>query len=101
MGQCPVTRYVEPIVEKIKNGEFDASDIITHRLSLEQGRHVYEIFKGKEDKCIKIILKLEIIKKDAPSGARVRWIRWEAALCEAACTLLPSEIQQSTPGPSR
>ena len=57
MGQCPATRYVEPILEQIKNGEFDATDIITHKLSLEQGRHAYEIFDVKEDNCIKVILK--------------------------------------------
>jgi len=57
MGQCPATRYVQPILEKIKNGEFDATDIITHKLSLEQGRHAYEIFDKKEDNCIKVILK--------------------------------------------
>ncbi len=57
MGQCPATRYVKPILEQIKNGEFDATDIITHKLSLEEGRHAYEIFDAKEDNCIKVILK--------------------------------------------
>jgi len=57
MGQCPATRYVEPILEQIKNGEFDATDIITHKLSLEQGRHAYEIFDAKDDNCIKVVLK--------------------------------------------
>jgi len=57
MGQCPATRYVKPILEKIKNEEFDATDIITHKLSLEEGRHAYEIFDAKEDRCIKVILK--------------------------------------------
>ena len=57
MGQCPATRYVEPILEMIKKGEMDATDIITHKLSLEEGRHAYEIFDAKEDECIKVILK--------------------------------------------
>ena len=57
MGQCPATRYVEPILEKIKSGEMDATDIITHKLSLEEGSHAYEIFDAKEDNCIKVILK--------------------------------------------
>lgn len=57
MGQCPATRYIKPILEKIKSGEFDATDIITHKLSLEEGRHAYEIFDKKEDNCIKVILK--------------------------------------------
>ena len=45
-------------IRKMKIGEFDATDIITHRLSLEQGRHTYEIFDAKEDNCIKGVLKL-------------------------------------------
>lgn len=57
MGQCPATRYIKPILEKIKNNEFDATDIITHKLSLDEGRHAYEIFDAKEDNCIKVILK--------------------------------------------
>jgi len=57
MGQCPATRYIEPILEMIKKGEIDATDIITHKLSLEEGRHAYEIFDAKEDECIKVVLK--------------------------------------------
>ncbi len=57
MGQCPAHAYVRPILELIKNGNFDATDIITHRLSLDQGKHAYEIFDKKEDNCIKVVLK--------------------------------------------
>lgn len=57
MGQCPATRYVDLILDKIQKGQFDATDIITHKLSLEQGSHAYSIFDKKEDNCIKVILK--------------------------------------------
>ena len=57
MGQCPAHAYVGRILELIKTGKFDATDIITHRLSLNQGKHAYEIFDKKEDNCIKVILK--------------------------------------------
>jgi S-(hydroxymethyl)glutathione dehydrogenase/alcohol dehydrogenase len=57
MGQCPAHTYIQPILEMIKQGEFDATDIITHRLSLDEGEHAYEIFDKKEDNCIKVILK--------------------------------------------
>ena len=40
-----------------KKGEIDATDIITHTLPLEEGRHAYEIFDAKEDHCIKVVLK--------------------------------------------
>lgn len=57
MGQCPVHSYVEPILSLIKEGKFDATDIITHRLSLDEGAHAYEIFDKKKDDCIKVVLK--------------------------------------------
>ena len=57
MGQCPAHTYVDRILDLIKEGKFDATDIITHRLSLEKGEHAYEIFDKKEDNCIKVVLK--------------------------------------------
>jgi S-(hydroxymethyl)glutathione dehydrogenase/alcohol dehydrogenase len=56
MGQCPAQAYVKPILELIKQGKFDATDIITHKLSLSQGEHAYDIFDSKKDNCIKVIL---------------------------------------------
>ncbi|MCQ4923305.1 glutathione-dependent formaldehyde dehydrogenase [Tissierella carlieri] len=57
MGQCPAHSYVEPILKLINQGKFDATDIITHRLSLDEGKHGYEIFDKKADNCIKVVLK--------------------------------------------
>lgn len=57
MGQCPAQRYVKPILELIKKGKFDATDIITHRLPLDEGKRAYSIFDEKEDGCIKVVLK--------------------------------------------
>jgi S-(hydroxymethyl)glutathione dehydrogenase/alcohol dehydrogenase len=57
MGQCPAHTYVQPILELIRQGKFDATDIITHRLSLDEGEHAYQIFDKKEDNCIKVVLK--------------------------------------------
>lgn len=57
MGQCPAHAYVDLILDLIEKGEFDATDIITHKLPLDQGEHAYEIFDAKKDDCIKVILK--------------------------------------------
>lgn len=56
MGQTHVQRYMVPLLEKIENGEIDPSFIITHRMKLEDAPKAYEIFKRKEDKCIKVVL---------------------------------------------
>jgi S-(hydroxymethyl)glutathione dehydrogenase/alcohol dehydrogenase len=57
MGQCPVHAYVDTILQMIIDKKIDPTDIITHKLSLDQGSHGYEIFDKKEDNCIKVILK--------------------------------------------
>ncbi|MFT9495298.1 zinc-dependent alcohol dehydrogenase [Anaerosolibacter sp.] len=57
MGQCPAHSYVEPILKLIKEGKFDATDIITHRLPLDEGSYAYGIFDEKKDGCIKVVLK--------------------------------------------
>ena len=49
--------YVNPILDLIKHGKFDPTDIITHKVSLQDGEYAYKIFDKKEDNCIKVILK--------------------------------------------
>ena len=57
MGQCPAHAFVDPILKLIKEGKFDATDIITHKISLSKGDYAYDIFDNKKDNCIKVILK--------------------------------------------
>jgi S-(hydroxymethyl)glutathione dehydrogenase / alcohol dehydrogenase len=57
MGQCPAHSYVNPILDLIKIGKFDATDIITHKLSLDKGDYAYKMFDEKLDNCIKVVLK--------------------------------------------
>jgi len=55
-GQCHVHRYMRPLLQRIEDGEIDPSFIITHRLSLDDAAHGYDIFKQKEDDCLKVVL---------------------------------------------
>lgn len=57
MGQCPAQRYVKPLLDLIRQGKFDAADIITHTMKLDEGKSAYSIFDNKEDSCIKVVLK--------------------------------------------
>jgi threonine dehydrogenase-like Zn-dependent dehydrogenase len=56
-GQTHVHKYLRPLLERIERGEIDPSFVITHRLRLEDAPYGYEIFKHKQDGCIKIVLK--------------------------------------------
>jgi threonine dehydrogenase-like Zn-dependent dehydrogenase len=55
-GQTHVQRYMRPLLERIKNKEIDPSFIITHRLSLSDAAHGYEIFAKKQEDCLKVVL---------------------------------------------
>ena len=56
-GQCHVQRYWGKLLERIERGEIDPSFVITHRMSLEDAPHGFDIFTNKEDDCIKIVMK--------------------------------------------
>jgi threonine dehydrogenase-like Zn-dependent dehydrogenase len=56
-GQTHVHRYVKPLLERVRKGEIDPSFVITHRLRLDEAPRGYEIFKHKDDECIKVVLK--------------------------------------------
>jgi threonine dehydrogenase-like Zn-dependent dehydrogenase len=57
MGQTHVHKYLKPLLERIEKGEVDPSFVISHRLDLDNARHCYQIFRAKEDKCIKVVMK--------------------------------------------
>jgi len=56
-GQTHIHNYLRPLTERIQKGEIDPSFLITHKLPINQAPHAYEIFKNKEDNCIKVVLK--------------------------------------------
>ena len=55
-GQCHVQRYMEPLLERILGGEIDPSFVVTHRLPLEEAPRGYDLFKNKQDDCLKVVL---------------------------------------------
>jgi threonine dehydrogenase-like Zn-dependent dehydrogenase len=56
-GQAHVQRYMRPLLERIQNGDIDPSFVVTHEMPLGDAPHGYEIFKHKQDDCVKVVLK--------------------------------------------
>lgn len=59
MGQCNVHRWVPdlwPLVED-PSDPLGVEDLVTHRVSLEEAPDMYELFKKKEDGCVKVVLQ--------------------------------------------
>ncbi len=56
-GQAPARAFMEPIYEQIVRGDIDPTNIITHELPLDEAPMGYKMFNGKEDNCIKVVLR--------------------------------------------
>jgi threonine dehydrogenase-like Zn-dependent dehydrogenase len=48
-------KYVPRLLEHVTRGELDPSYLATHWFELEEGPHGYEIFKQKEDGCVRVV----------------------------------------------
>lgn len=57
MGQAPVHKYIDHLLDLVKEKKVILNDIVTHTLPLDQATHAYDIFNKKEDNCLKVILK--------------------------------------------
>ncbi|MCM4084605.1 zinc-dependent alcohol dehydrogenase [Paractinoplanes hotanensis] len=59
MGQAHVKHWVDDILPLLTGDDdpLGVDDLTTHRLPLEEAPHGYEIFKKKEDGCVKVVLK--------------------------------------------
>ena len=55
-GQAPAQKHIDKLLNYVKEGKVRLDDIITHRLPLTEIAHAYDIFKKKEDGCVKVVL---------------------------------------------
>jgi threonine dehydrogenase-like Zn-dependent dehydrogenase len=56
-GQTHMMRYMQPLLERIEAGEIDPSFVISHTLPIEKAPDAYRMFRDKEDRCTKVVLK--------------------------------------------
>lgn len=56
MGQTHMHKYMQPLLQRVQNGEIDPSFVITHRLTLDEAPDAYKTFRDKQDECIKVVL---------------------------------------------
>ena len=57
MGQTHMHKYMRPLFELVEAGKIDLSEIITHRVSLEDAAAAYRIFRDNQDDAVKFVLK--------------------------------------------
>ncbi len=56
-GQTHVNRWTDDLLKRIEEGQIDPSFVITHTVPLEQGPEMYQVFRDKQDSCIKVVLR--------------------------------------------
>jgi S-(hydroxymethyl)glutathione dehydrogenase/alcohol dehydrogenase len=56
-GQAQVHMYVDECFEMVRNEKVVLDDIITHTWPLDRASEAYDMFKKKEDNCVKFVLK--------------------------------------------
>jgi threonine dehydrogenase-like Zn-dependent dehydrogenase len=50
-------RYMPRLFDYVEQGDLDPAKLITHDLPLEQGVRAYDMFKNKQDNCIRVALR--------------------------------------------
>ncbi len=56
-GQAPVQKYIDHLFDIVREGKVVLDDIITHKIPLTEAARGYDMFKKKEDDCVKVVLK--------------------------------------------
>lgn len=56
-GQAPVLKYWEELLQQIRDGKLDPTQMISHRVRLEDMDKVYHKFDKKEDSMQKVFVE--------------------------------------------
>jgi threonine dehydrogenase-like Zn-dependent dehydrogenase len=56
-GQCDVQRFMPELLQRVLNGDFDMTSLISHRLRLDDAPRAYRMFCDKEDRCTKVVMR--------------------------------------------
>jgi len=57
-GQCPCQRYMAYCLEKIRDGTFDPTFVVTHRIDLDQVPEAYKMIDEKSDGIVKVFVDM-------------------------------------------
>lgn len=50
-------RYIPMLLDRIAAGDIDTRHLATHQMSLDEGPRGYELFKEKEDGCVRAVFR--------------------------------------------
>jgi threonine dehydrogenase-like Zn-dependent dehydrogenase len=56
IGLVNVPGLVNTLLPLVESGRLDPTTLISHRMPLDEGRRAYELFDGRQDGCVKVVL---------------------------------------------
>ncbi|MEO1050879.1 MAG: alcohol dehydrogenase family protein [Bacteroidota bacterium] len=56
VGRCSARYFMDGLIPVVQEKKYDISSIITHKISLSEGKRGYDVFDKKEDDCLKVVL---------------------------------------------
>jgi len=56
MGQTNMHSYMKPLLDLIEKGAIDPSDIISHRITLNEAPEMYKVWRDKQESVTKIVI---------------------------------------------
>lgn len=57
IGRCPARHLMNSLVPLVRGHRYNLSSVFTHRMKLIDGAKGYEVFSGKTDHCLKVLLE--------------------------------------------
>lgn len=58
MGQTHTQKYMAPLLKHILDGKIDPSEIISHRIDINEGPNAYKNFNDKKEEYRKVVIKM-------------------------------------------
>ncbi|MGE0770528.1 MAG: alcohol dehydrogenase family protein [Cyclobacteriaceae bacterium] len=58
VGRCPARHLMERLVPVVQEKKYPLTDVISHRMKLDEGAHAYRMFANREDNCLKVLLEV-------------------------------------------
>lgn len=98
MGNCPHRRYIPELLELVRRGAVDPSEVISHKEPLVSAVDAYREFDRREDGWIKVALR-PAASQTKVEESRGRRFNWPLALGVAAGVALVSLSASSRPAP--
>lgn len=58
IGRCPARFMMNQLIPIVQKKKYNLTSLFTHRMNLSEGRKGYEIFAGRKDTCLKVLLEI-------------------------------------------